>query len=597
MDPGRKRAADLVRRRPATTPFGAAYAAGYARLSAWSDLLDEINVFPVADGDTGRNLCISLSPLREMAVHATDAVGDRLIRTATGNSGNIAAAFLAAFLTADTPAQMAAAAAAGARKAREAVGNPVGGTMLDIFDTLAHQLAHANGRDPLLAERLLPALVQAVLATMERLPVLARAKLIDAGALAMYLFFEGFFNEMAGRPLPAGRLPAAFRGLTRRRIPTQRPEPAEEAAQEICVNALVTPAPHTDIPSLKRRLSRTGESVVVLGDAQALKVHLHAGDLAAATDLLAGLGTIEAIRGEALYDAVPVNTPLEPGPIHIMTDAAGSLSRDLARQLGVTLLDSFVVAPGGAVPETLLEPEQVYRRMRAGERVSTAQAANAERHQRYAAALERFNKVLYLGVGSAYTGNVAAARQWGRANDPDGRLTVMDTGAASGKLGLIALATARMASRAATADPVIRFAEDAAAACGELVFLDQLKYLAAGGRISKTGGFFGDLLRLRPVISPRPGGVEKVAVVRRADEQLPLALKHLLSALKDAPAPLVLLQYTDNQERVAAEIRPALEAHFPSAEIITAPLSLTAGVHMGPGTWAVAWLRDGGGKS
>jgi DegV family protein with EDD domain len=263
----------------------------------------------------------------------------------------------------------------------------------------------------------------------------------------------------------------------------------------------------------------------------------------------------------------------------------------------VTLLDSFVVGPGGAIPETLLDPEKVYRRMRAGERISTAQAANHERYQRYAAALDRFEKVLYLSVGSAYTGNVAAARRWRRANDPDGRLTVVDTGAASGKLGLVALATARCASRTDGAEEVIRFAEKAVATCDELVFLDQLKYLAAGGRISKTGGFFGDLLRLKPVISPKAGGVEKVAVVRHAKEQLPLALKHLGAALAEAPAPLVLLQYTDNRERVAEEIRPALESHFPAAEILLTPLSLTAGVHMGPGTWAVAWLGDGGGKS
>jgi DegV family protein with EDD domain len=573
--------------------FVPAYAAGYARLSAWSDLLDEINVFPVADGDTGRNLCISLAPLREMDAGPVESVKDRLIRAATGNSGNIAAAFLTEFLAAIHLGGLADAAAAGAHEARAAVGNPVDGTMLDVFDTLAEHLADSIDNGHPLTDRLLPPLVQAVQETMARLPVLAQAGVIDAGALAMYLFFEGFFNKMDNRSLPAGRLPAAFGDLSRHRAPVPRSNPPTSVPDEICVNALVAPSAGTDFTALRRHLDRLGESVVVLGDERALKVHLHARDLAAAEDQLAGLGTIEAMTGEALYGALPIDAPLPPGPVHIMTDAAGSLSRDRARQLGVTLLDSFVVGPGGAVPETLLDPEQVYRRMRAGERMGTAQAANMERHQRYGAALERFKRVLYLGVGSAYTGNVAAARRWRQANDPEGCLTVFDTGAASGKLGLIALATARIASRAASAGLVVRFAEHAAAACEELVFLDQLKYLAAGGRISKTGGFFGDLLRLKPVISPRPGGVEKVAVVRRTSEQLPLALKHLKAALENAPAPLMLLQYTDNRERVANDIQPVLETQFPSAEILVSPLSLTAGVHMGPGTWAVAWLKDG----
>jgi DegV family protein with EDD domain len=428
---------------------------------------------------------------------------------------------------------------------------------------------------------------------MTRLPVHAQAKMVDAGALAMHLFFEGFFNQMDDRPLPAGPLPAALADLARHRAPVPRSNPPIEVSDEICVNALVTPSAGADMATLRCHLDRLGESVVVLGDERALKVHLHARDLAAAADQLAGLGTIEAMTGEALYGSVPLNAPLPPGPVHIMTDAAGSLSRRRAQELGVTLLDSFVVGSSGSAPETLLEPEQIYRRMQTGERLSTAQAANAERHQRYAAALDRFEKVLYLSVGSAYTGNAMAAREWQRANDPDGRLMVVDTGAASGRLGLIALAAARVASRADSTDAVIRFVEKAVAACGELVFLDQLKYLAAGGRISKAGGFFGDLLHLKPVVSPRAGGVEKVAVVRRTNEQLPLALKHLKEALDEAPAPLILLQYTNNRERVAAEIRPALETHFPAAEILITPLSLTAGVHMGPGTWAVAWLGDG----
>jgi DegV family protein with EDD domain len=576
-----------------TNPFGTAYAAGYARLFAWSDLLDEINLFPVADGDTGRNLCISLTPLREMDGVSTKAVIDRLIRTATGNSGNIAAAFLTEFLTAMCPEELADAADTGAHAARMAVGNPVDGTMLDVFDTLAEHLAKGIASDHPFTERLLPPLTRAVKGTMARLPVLAQAKLVDAGALAMHLFFEGFFNLMDDRPLPAGRLPAAFVDLVRRRAPVPRSNPPADLADEICVNALVTPSPGADMEILRAQLDCLGESVVVLGDERSLKVHLHARDLATAKDQLAGLGTINAMTGEALYASAPINAPLPQGPVHIMTDAAGSLSRRWAQELGVTLLDSFVVGSSGSAPETLMEPEQVYRRMQSGERLSTAQAANAERHQRYAAALDRFEKVLYLSVGSAYTGNVAAARKWQMNNDPDGRLRVIDTGAASGKLGLIALTTARIASRAEKSKAVIRFAEKAVASCEELVFLDQLKYLAAGGRISKAGGFFGDLLHLKPVVSPRAGGVEKVAVVRRAKDQLPLALKHLKAALDEATAPLILLQYTDNRERVVTEIRPALEAHFPTAEILMMPLSLTAGVHMGPGTWAVAWLGDG----
>ena len=77
--------------------FTEAFAAGTERVAVWSDLLDDINVFPVADGDTGRNLIISLGPLRQPQKNP-EATIHALLMAARGNSGNIAAQFFSGFL-------------------------------------------------------------------------------------------------------------------------------------------------------------------------------------------------------------------------------------------------------------------------------------------------------------------------------------------------------------------------------------------------------------------------------------------------------------------------------------------------------------------
>ena len=74
------------------SPLDQGFAHGYACLSARADLLDRINVFPVADGDTGANLRITLAPLMLYGQDRT-ALASRIVHAATGNSGNIAAAF------------------------------------------------------------------------------------------------------------------------------------------------------------------------------------------------------------------------------------------------------------------------------------------------------------------------------------------------------------------------------------------------------------------------------------------------------------------------------------------------------------------------
>ena len=110
--------------------------------------------------------------------------------------------------------------------------------------------------------------------------------------------------------------------------------------------------------------------------------------------------------------------------------------------------------------------------------------------------------------------------------------------------------------------------------------------------MSKTGAFFGDMLQIKPIISPYPDGARKMGVVRSTRAQTKFAFQRLEEALaKDRKATL-LLEYTDNRKWLEQEIKPEIESRFPRARVILQILSLTSAVHMGPGTWGVAFLQD-----
>lgn len=227
--------------------------------------------------------------------------------------------------------------------------------------------------------------------------------------------------------------------------------------------------------------------------------------------------------------------------------------------------------------------------MRSGVRVSTSQASVFERHQSYAGVTGSYERVLYLCVGSAYTGNFRVVIDWKRDHDPENRLTVIDTGAASGRLAVLALATAAFAARTSRANEVIAFAKEAIDRTEEYVFLDRLEYLAAGGRLSKTGAFFGDILRMKPVVTPMADGARKAGLCRNRKDQEKFALKALAQALNPKEKALVMLEYSDNLAWVEGFSRKVMNL-YPRARVIVHPLSLTSGTHMGPGTWAVAFL-------
>ena len=564
----------------------AALTSGYERLAAWSDLLDQINVFPVADADTGCNLMISLAPLHRSKA-STEKILRRLLASATGNSGNIAACFFAGFVAENPSKDLHRAIKIGRERAWQAISDPKPGTILTVFDTLQVTL-EGTPAEPLavMYPTLIDRLEESVLATADMLPELKAAGVVDAGALGIFIFMEGFFNQLAGQENGFRPITKTFRNKLKPPL-----ECGTGDADGYCVDTLVEIDKNGD--SSLKKLRSYGNSLIVQRGPERLKLHLHTGQQDAVRKQLEGMGRVVRWSVTDLRRA-PGSRPAtdKPPAIHIVTDAAGSITRQDAARWGVTLLDSYIVVGDTSLPETVIDPAEIYALMRKGVKVTTAQASVFERHQRFQSLISRHGTTLYLCVGSVYTGNFRESAAWKENNDPDDRLTIIDTGLASGRLGIVALSTARHAGRVDRAEEVLRFAAAAVQESAEYLFLDQLQYLAASGRLPKAKGYFGDFFHLKPVISPTAAGAVKVGTLRNQDEQLDFALERLANDLKPDAGRLILLEYSDNRRWVEVTVMREIENRYPSAEIVLQPLSLTSGVHMGPGTWGVAYMID-----
>jgi hypothetical protein len=266
------------------------------------------------------------------------------------------------------------------------------------------------------------------------------------------------------------------------------------------------------------------------------------------------------------------------------------MTRTEAAELNVTLLDSYITVGDLCLPETYHDPLFMYSAMHKGVKVSTSQASVFERHQHYQKVLSLYPRVLYLCVGSVYTGNYRAAMDWKKEYDPQDRLIVIDTGFASGRLGLAARAVAEFALETDDPDAVILYAQRVIEQCEEYIFLDKLQYLAAGGRISKTGAFFGDMLHVKPIVSPTPRGVVKAGTAGNAADQIAFALGRLERDSINDLNTVIMLEYTDNRDWVEERVARLVRKRCPESRIILQPISLTSSAHMGPGTWAMALL-------
>jgi len=563
-----------------------ALAAGYERIVAWADILDRINVYPVPDGDTGRNLVITLSALRDISGDP-DSLSREILLLARGNSGNIAALFLAGFLGCKDLASLPASAEAGRDLAYQAVPNPQPGTMLSLYDTIVTSLKRTPPEETgKWVESVIRDLEEAVRMTTEQLPELRKAGVVDAGALGMLLFFDPLLNTLAGRAVQHSLFTDDLKDTLNLSATWQ-----DREYQGYCLDVLLKV--EREEQEVMKHILNVGESVVAMPGGDCLKVHLHATDRERARRDLATIGAILSWAEDDLAEQTfRFSESKKNQSIHIMTDAAGSITRGLAQSLGITLLNSYITVGNSCLPETYVDPSHLFAAMKAGARVSTSQASVAERDECYNNVMKLYGRALYLCVGSFYTGNYQAAMKWKAENDPENRMTIIDTGVASGKLGLVGRAAAELALAVSDPAEVVAFARSAIQNVQEYIFLDRLQFLAAGGRMSKTGAFFGDVLHIKPIVSPYPDGARKMGVVRSARDQVKFAFRRLEQELPKDRETTLLLQYSDNREWLEAEIKPEIERRFPLVKVIIQLLSLTTAAHTGPGSWAIAFLKE-----
>jgi DAK2 domain fusion protein YloV len=276
-----------------------------ASLEASRGRIDDLNVYPVPDGDTGTNLTLTVRAVAD-AVAATEpaerpalahAVARAALMGARGNSGVIlsqivrgVADVLAESTNGIGPALTARALRGASDAAYRAVRRPVEGTMLSVIRELAEEAErHTDGSEPLgdLLVELVRHGEEAVARTPEQLEILRDAGVVDAGGAGLVELLRGLAGAVTGEALPAAPAAEAPSGIEAVHL--------EPSRYRYCT-VFVVEGEALDRDGLEAQLEQLGDSLVVVGDETALKVHVHTDDPGSALTLGTAAGTIEGIE-------------------------------------------------------------------------------------------------------------------------------------------------------------------------------------------------------------------------------------------------------------------------------------------------------------
>ena len=282
-----------------------------AAISVEKQQVNDLNVFPVPDGDTGTNMSLTIAAAAgEMKKKSYDTVGQAaqatasaLLRGARGNSGVILSLLFRGFAKAIKDREtmdgrdLAIALDFGVAAAYKAVMKPAEGTILTV-SRMAAARAAGTAREDNCAEAVLAAAIEegqtALADTVNQNPVLKKAGVVDAGGKGFLIILQGMLDQLQGKPMPED----------------VQEEPEEEkadfgalSAEEITfafdtVFIVRKPSPHVNLEPFRTYLNGIGDSLVIGEDDEAFKVHVHTNIPGAALTEAQKYGTLELAKIE-----------------------------------------------------------------------------------------------------------------------------------------------------------------------------------------------------------------------------------------------------------------------------------------------------------
>jgi DAK2 domain fusion protein YloV len=296
---------------------------GVKLLEANKQGIDALNVFPVPDGDTGTNMSLTLqSCLREMNDYQgnnlaalAEAISKGALKGARGNSGVITSQILRGFCSVikekeeiDTK-QFARALKSGTEIAYSAVSKPKEGTMLTVIRAIAESALSVSKKESDF-EKFLPEIIAAgkdtLAKTPDMLPVLKKAGVVDAGGKGLVIFFKGMLKGILGEELyeesAAGEEVFTSKEFDEHADLMELDEIEYAYCTEFFIINLHKKTTGADIDRLRETFMTLGDSVLVIGDLDFVKVHVHTNKPGKVISLALELGEIDKIKIENMLE-------------------------------------------------------------------------------------------------------------------------------------------------------------------------------------------------------------------------------------------------------------------------------------------------------
>ena len=585
--------------------FANALVSGIHRVIGDQEVLNRINVFPVADGDTGTNLSLSLGAALELLQQPGEkhlgtllaSIADALLDGARGNSGAIVAQFFqgmsdsAEELSRFTAYTFSRAVGQGSEYAHDALSNPQEGTILTVIaafaDALRNEVARTQDAEFLAVfQQALQPLDDALAATTGQLDVLRKAGVVDAGAKG----FVDLVNGMSEYILHGRIAEKPDLSVLRLSEPVMTAEGSgDDYAYRYCTECIVT---GTDIDRRKLReaLTELGDSLVLAGTKRKAKIHIHANDPEAVFKLGREHGDVSGEKADDLRRQQHGSHDSARRFV-VITDSAADIADEDMERLDIHMVPCRVqFGDRGFIDKVSISTEEFFAELATNpDHPTTSQPAPGDFRRQFQFLASHYPDVLSINLTGTASGTLEAARSAASRTNAPGRVHVIDTLNASVGQGLLAVFAAECALAGHSVEATIEAVTALIPQTRTYGLLESLDYAVRGGRIPPWAGTLTRLLRATPIIRTTPDGRVALSGMffgkRRRARRF---VRHVIRRVGTSIPLNVGIGYSTNPED-AETVKLELQQKLPNIRHISmAELGSALGVHGGPGLLIVA---------
>ena len=571
--------------------------AGAQKVINGKDELNKINVFPVADGDTGSNLASLMQTIIDNLSNNNystnllfDEVASAALIGARGNSGIIFAQYLNAvsdyYSVYETNLEILVLAFNRAVKsAYDSLIEPKEGTILSVMKRWAEVLLITFKESTSFEKALLEAKGEAWKALKEtqfQMSILKKNKLVDSGAKGFYYFISGFTDAYCGEKvskIQEGLIPS-IKELNTEDI---KEHFISEAPKNRYCSEFIIKEPLKQEKDLKESLRKWGNSLVIAGNKKQIKIHIHTNHPENILALLEKTGTIiyQKVDDMQLQYEISQN---RKSSIAIVTDSVADLSADFILENQIFVLPLNVSVGEQAFLDKLTINPQIFSEM------TTSQPSIQSVDSLFSFLEGKYEHIIVISVSSKLSGTYQLLNQRITAKKSlENRVHLIDSKLNSVAQGLLVKQVAKLISEEHSIESVLNETEKIIDRIFIYVAVEDLSPMINSGRIPKFLGETAQKLSMHPIISlDKKGNGKLIGASFSQNKSMDKILKKINLLSKEGQIEELALTHVLSEES-ALKINELLkEKTTKNCEIIDS--SAAIGISAGIGSLAIAGL-------